>query len=305
MTRFRREEGQVTVMAALFLIVLVGMAGFVLDVGSWFREQRVAQATVDAAALAGAQALPGDTTSAGSLATSFAAKNGGVAGASISFSSRYTPNDTISVSQAKPTEGLFSQVFGFSTVTVHAHAKAISEVPEEALGAAPIVVNIKHQYLSGPGCPCFNVPTTLPLGKTGAPGSFTMLDLANSSSSGTVGAATLAAWIQNGYDKYLPTGVYFSDPGAKFNNSAIQSALGTRYGSDLLFPVYDTLVKEGSNAEYHVIGWAAFHLTLAQASGTSGALTGYFTSVIWQGIVSASGPSSAPDLGVHSVALVD
>jgi hypothetical protein len=48
-------------------------------------------------------------------------------------------------------------------------------------------------------------------------------------------------------------------------------------------------------------------LTLAQASGDSGSLSGYFTQVIWQGLVDPSGPSSPPipDLGVHSVALVD
>ena len=172
---------------------------------------------------------------------------------------------------------------------------------------APIAVNIAHQYLSGPGCPCFNVPTTLPLGKNGAPGSFTMLDLDNTTDTGTIGASTLAKWITKGFDQYLSLGTYFSDPGAKFNNSQIQNALQARYGSDLLFPVYDTLVNQGSNAAYHIIGWAAFHLTQTQASGTSGTLTGYFTSVIWKGVVSSTGqPNPAvPDLGVHSVALID
>ena len=305
MTRFHREEGQVTVMTALFMIVLVGMAGFVLDVGSWFREQRVAQATVDAAALAGAQALPADPSSANALAISFAAKNGGVAGASISFSSRYAPNDMITVTQAKPTAGLFSQVFGFSTVTVHAHAKAISEVPQAAFGVAPIAVNLAEQDLSGPGCPCFNVPTVLPLGKAGAPGAFGMINL-DSSKSGAAGVPVLADWIVNGYDKFLPLGGYFSDPGAKFNSSQIRNALESRYGTELLFPVYDTLSGNGANASYHIVAWAAFHLTLAQAGGNSGSLTGWFTRVIWKGIVGASGPpADVPDLGVHSVALVD
>lgn len=306
MMSFRREEGQVAVMAALFLIVLVGMAGFVLDVGSWFHEQRVAQATVDAAALAGAQALPGDPTNASALATGFANKNGGVAGATITIESSYAPNDTVRVTQAKPASGLFSKLFGFSSVTVHAHAAAISEVPQQTKYVAPIAVNITNPNLSGPGCPCFNTPATLPLGKTGAPGSFTMLDL-DDNANGTVGASTLADWIQNGYSNYLPLRDYYSDPGAKFNNSSIQGALQARYGTDLMFPVYDTLIGQGSNAEYHVVAWAGFHLLTAQASGTSGTLTGYFTQVVWQGIVSSPGHpySPVPDLGVHSVALID
>jgi hypothetical protein len=198
-------------------------------------------------------------------------------------------------------------VFGISTVTLRAKASAVSEVPAAARYVAPIVVNIKHPDLSGPGCPCFKVPTTLDLGKTGAPGAFALINLDNTDDTGTIGASTLADWIVKGYDKYLPLGGYFSDPGAKWNNNTIQDAMQARYGTDLLFPVYDTLIDEGSNAEYHILGWAGFHLTRAQSGGDTGSLDGYFTQVIWQGLVDMSGPSAPPipDLGVHSIALVD
>lgn len=309
MTAFRREEGQVVVMSALCLIVVVGMAGFVLDVGSWFRLQRATQSTVDAAALAGAQDLP-DTFAANSSARTFASNNGGVAGATITFASTYAANgvvDTIKVTQAKPATGLFSKLLGLSTVTVHAHAAAVTAVPLEAMYIAPIAVNINNANLSGPGCPCFTNAATLPLGKTGAPGSFTMLDL-NNDDTGTVGASTLADWIQNGFNGYLPLRDYYSDPGAKWNNNSIQAALAARYGTDLLFPVYDTLVGSGSNAEYHVIAWVGFHLTAAVAlDGTTGTLTGHFTKYIAKGIVASNGHPglNIPDLGVHSVALTN
>ena len=58
MKNLRSESGQVMVLTALFMVVMVGMTAFVVDVGSWFRAQRATQSTVDAAALAGAQALP-------------------------------------------------------------------------------------------------------------------------------------------------------------------------------------------------------------------------------------------------------
>ena len=56
-----------------------------------------------------------------------------------------------------------------------------------------------------------------------------------------------------------------------------------------------------------MIAWVGFHLQQVDASGTSGSLTGYFTRIIWQGIVSKSGPNTPaiPDLGVRSVALID
>ena len=307
MTRLRSADGQVTVMAAVLMVFLVAMVAFVLDVGSWFRQQRISQSTVDAAALAGAQVLPNDPGSATTLASTFANKNGGVLGATITIGSKWNTNDMITVKQTKSATGFFSKVLGINTVSVHAKASAVAAIPTQTLGIAPITVNILHPQLSGAGCPCFNVPTTLPLGKTGAPGAFALLDLDNDDTTGTVGASTLASWISKGYDSYLPLGVYFSDPGAKWNNSIIQNALIGRYNSDLLFPVYDTLVGSGSNAEYHVIAWVGFHLQNVDASGTSGSLTGYFTRIIWQGIVSQSGPSNPaiPDLGVRTVALID
>ena len=311
MTDLRNERGQVMVLTALFMVVMVAMTAFVVDVGSWFRAQRATQSTVDAAALAGAQALPSDPTTASSLAITYGDKNGGgVAGANITFDSKYAANDTIRISTKKDAPGFFSSVFGLGSVSVGAHATAVSGVPTSAEYVAPIVVNIKHPNLSGPGCPaaCFGPThlTTLPLGKTGAPGAFDLLNLNQNQTNGTVGTTTLADWIQNGYQKYLPLGGYFSDPGAKFNGNPFQAALNARIGTDLLFPVYDTLTGQGSNAVYHVIAWVGFHMLPGTTiQGNSGTLVGYFTKVIWQGILPASGPDNVPDLGAHSVALVD
>ena len=306
MTRLRREDAQVTVMAAFMMIALLGIAGLVLDVGSWFRQQRVSQATVDAAALAAAQDLPNSAT-AKATALGFAAKNDGVAGVNVVVKTTWTPNDTVVVTRSKPALGFFGKLFGINSVTVHAKATAVAEPPTQVSGAAPIVINKLHPMLAGSGCPCFNVPTTLPLGKTGAPGAFALINLNYADPTGTVGASTIASWIQKGYNGNLPIGQFYSDPGAKWDNSSIQNAIISRYGSDMLFPVYDTLIKPGSNAEYHVIGWASFHITSVTATGTSGSISGYFTKVIWQGVVNPGGPfnPNIPDLGVHSVALID
>ena len=74
--RARNEGGQAVVLTVVFLAVLLGMAALVLDFGSWYRADRSTQSTADSAALAGAQALPGSTSQAASLASSYAAKNG-------------------------------------------------------------------------------------------------------------------------------------------------------------------------------------------------------------------------------------
>ena len=213
MNTLRKEDGQVTVLAAVFIVVLLGMAGFVLDVGSWFRQQRAVQTTVDSAALAGAQALPGDPVNANALATNFAGKNGGVAGHDVTISTKWKPNDMITVTQTQSAAGFFSKLFGVNTVNARREGQRDHRVPAAARWVAPIVVNIKHPDLSGPGCPCFNSPTTLPLGKTGAPGAFTLIDLDNTDTTGTVGASTLADWIVKGYDKYLAARPVLLRPG--------------------------------------------------------------------------------------------
>jgi Flp pilus assembly protein TadG len=320
--RFRNESGQALILSVAFGIVLLGSVALSLDVGSWFRQHRQAQTTADAAALAGAQSLPsGDTSAATAAAQDYAGKNGGGVdlGNGITFRSDFTTNDTVVVRVTRTAPGFFS---GIDTTLVHAHAAARSAVPVSVAGAAPIVVNKSHQYLTGRDvngktCPCFGSgePTTIPLGKNGAPGSFAMVDLeayapANAngvctqSPNGNSGTSTVADWVLHGYNGYLQLGCYDSRPGADFNSNNVQSAMQQRKNSILLFPVYDVENGQGSNAHYHVIGWAAFYVTDFDSHGNSGDVYGYFTQVIWDGIQSSSGPGG-PDYGVHSIALVN
>jgi hypothetical protein len=301
--RLRCESGQVLVFATLFMTVLLGAAAVAIDVGTWYAEQRKAQAAADAAALAGAQALPWNGTTAIELAEGYAEANGGgVIEDGITLEHGFAPGDTIEVEVHRTAPGFFAKLFGIDTATVGATAAARAAVPAEARWAAPIVVNKLHPLLSGPGCPCFEVPTTLPLGKTGAPGAFALVNLDNEIN-GTVGASTIASWILTGFDGYLPLGGYLSDPGAAWNNSSIQAALAARFGSELLFPVYDTLTGTGSNAEYHVIGWVGYRLTAATSSGVSGSISGSFTRVIWDGIQNSTATTGV-DFGVRTINLV-
>jgi Flp pilus assembly protein TadG len=315
LSRLGNEDGQVLILVATGMVALVGMAALVVDVGSWFRQQRATQSIVDAAALAGAQALPTDPASAITIAKDYGAKNG-VAGeltdANISITSTYSTNDTITVTDSKPASFFFGGIFNALGFNISRTASAMVGAPSEAQYVAPIGVNILHPDLTGtPGCPCFgpNYTTTLPLDKTGAPGAFDMINLNYGQTTGTVGESTMASWIQNGYQKYLPLGGYFSDPGAKYNGNYIQAALNARVGTELLFPVYDTLIGSGSNASYHIIAWVGFYLESGSMNGSTGSLTGYFTHVVWQGVVppggGSTGSGTGPDLGVRSVALVN
>jgi Flp pilus assembly protein TadG len=299
---WRAESGQAIVLAAVWMAVLLGMAGFVIDVGSWYRQQRHLQSDADAAALAGAQELPTNVEAAGSFAQLYATKNGYTLPASdIKLSSDLAANDSITVNVDKAAPAFFSTIFGLASVNISANATARSDLLGQAKYVAPIVVNIKHPMLSGPSCPCFGEATTIPLGKSGAPGAFDLINL-DGARGGDGGPSTLADWILNGYNGYLGLGGYYSNPGAKFNAAAIQSALTARIGTVLLFPVYDTLTGGGAGAQYNVIGWVGFHLDSFDARGSSGSISGHFTTITWAGIPADPG-SSQPNLGARIVSL--
>jgi hypothetical protein len=311
----RREDAQATVLTLVFLVVLLGMAALVLDIGSWYRADRAAQSTADAAALAGAQALPEDAAKATTLAQQYATKNGGLGSGNVSLSAKIVSNDTITVSVKRPAPGFFSKLFGVRSVTVGATAVARSEGVSSVKYVAPITVHYKHALLNckGPSthptcAPTFGAATTLDLedlhqpgGGSGA-GAFGLINLNYGDPTGNVGADTLADWLLHGYGDYLPLGTYYSAPSANFNNSQFGDAMTQVLGKEVLFPVYRLLTGPGSNAKYDIIGWVGFVITGFNPSGSSGTITGYFSSYTANGIQVTSGGN--PYFGVKKVELV-
>jgi len=302
MTAARDERGQVFVLSAVIMTALIGMTALVLDVGSWFRAQRQLQATADAAALAGAQALPDSTQTASQWALSYANDNGGgVAAADVTFNG----SNQIGVVARKQSPGFFSRIFGINLVDVNAKAVARVDSPQEAKYVAPMVVSCNHELIQncdGKHTPTFNKDTTLNFDPMGAPGAFGMLNLAGGN--GTPGSSDEANWILHGFNKYLDVGDYRSDPGAKFSSQNILGALDDRVGTVLLFPVFRTLNLQGQNASYDIIGWIGFHLDSYVAHGNNATLTGYFTTFIAQGILADQGPGVPPSFGVKSIELI-
>ena len=303
----QNQRGQAFVITVLMITALLGLTALVLDAGSWFRAHRQLQATADAAALAGAQELPDSPGNANSLANDYATKNtSGLTGVTVSLSQSYVPNDTIRVHVTKPAEGFFSKIFGINSVDEGAGATARTAGMKSALYVAPIVVNQQPPMLNNCAGPCFGpgYQTTIPVSQTGAPGAFGLVNL-DPTTNGTTGASTLADWIVNGFDKYLDIGSYASDPGVKFNSNGIQDAMNARIGTEMLFPVYDTLTGTGSNAQYHIIGWVGFYVTGVDKNGNNGNVSGYFTRVIWTGIQPSSAGGGGPNYGARAVQLVD
>jgi Flp pilus assembly protein TadG len=311
----RSDRGQATVLTLVFLVVLLGMAALVLDMGSWFRADRATQSTADAAALAGAQALPENPGQATTLAQQYAVSNGGLGTGGVSISTKIVSNDTIKVTVTRSAPGFFSKVFGVRSVTVGSTATARSEGVSSVKYVAPVTVHYKHPLLNcrgpstHPTCnPTFGAETTLnledlhqPGGGSGS-GAFGLINLNYGDPSGNVGAGTLADWLLHGYADYLPIGTYYSAPSANFNNSQFQDAMTQVLGKEVLFPVYRLLTGPGSNAKYDIIGWVGFVVTSFNPSGSSGSITGHFTSYTANGVQVTTGGN--PYFGVKKVELV-
>jgi len=280
--RLRREQsGQVLVLTAVGMIGICGMAGFAIDVGAFYQAHRKQQAIADASALAAAGDLPLNTSKATTDARAYASKNGGsVSG--ISFSSTYMADDTVTVSATQTVPTTFLGVVGINSATVNVSTTVRAENLQTAVGAAPFGVINTQPELAGSGCPCFGASTTLDETKGPGPGGFGIINV--DGSRGGTSPGTLASWIENGCDcsQTVPVDLY-SDPGAKFNSSQVQSAMDNAVGRTLLFPVYDSTSGQGANLIYHVIGWTGFHITAWSAKGTAAVITGYFDHVDWEG----------------------
>lgn len=310
----RENRGQTVVLTVVFITGLLAMTGFVLDVGSWYRAHRAAQATADAAALAAAQALPESSTQARADALDYAGRNGGgVVSGNVTFSTHFVDGDTVKVRVERSAPGFFARMFGIDSVDLGAEAVARATAPGAAQYVAPIVVNIKHPLLPGGlGCdplscdPIFDEGTEVTLsnlhkpGGGDAAGAFGLIDLAQSG--GSVGASELSDWMQTGYTKSMPLGKYNSVPSAMFNSNEFREALSARLNSEILIPIYDSIKKSGSTAEYNIIGWIGFVPTGFTGGGDNGKVEGYFTRVVWKGIPAAS--ASQPGFGVKTISLV-
>jgi hypothetical protein len=273
-------------MLAVSIVALIACGAFVMDVGAWLQGHRATQAVADAAALAGAQALPVDTGAATAVALEYSTKNGGgVAGGDIQFASNTLTSDTIRVTARRSAPGFLSRVLGVSSVDLTADAEARAYNLGDAMYAAPFGIAKSEPFLSGSGCPCYEQETSFELNKVG-PGGFEIINI--DGSEGGIGPGTLASWIIEGLDTSMPLGWYSSDPGAKFDSSEVGDAMDSRVGSVLLFPVYDATAGNGANLQYRIVGWAGFFVTGWNAQGNNATISGYLEHVAWEGRISTS-----------------
>jgi hypothetical protein len=259
MRRLRDERGSVLAFTVIFIVVLLGVAALVIDVGSWFTEQRRLQSAADAATLAAAQDLP-DTTAASNDATTYAAAN-------VSGLNPWTPtfpsSSTISISFSKDAPGFFSKFLGINAMTVHAHAKATVGVPAGLKYVAPIAVKDTASCLFA-DTSCFGATKQLNFDESNLTSSkfgLVRLDCAGDTAtfcnSSSTGSSQLIDWINNGFGDVLQAHKWYAGvTGQKIGPLSAALSNAGNVGKTLLFPVFDR--ADPTAGAFHVIGFAAY-----------------------------------------------
>jgi hypothetical protein len=166
-TRPRRrpaaERGQTLPLICFFMVSLLGVSGMVLDLGNAYVQRRAVQNEADAAALAGADAIPnGGYTAAAQL---MAAKNGRP-GDQVSV--QFTGSDTLTVTVSRTAPTFLLKVFGKTSIPVSATAVAKIEALAAVHGhVSPYAVTV-NAYANGTGTTLF---------KESQPGAYGTIDL--------------------------------------------------------------------------------------------------------------------------------
>lgn len=149
---FHRSEGQSTVLLALAMTVIMGLAAIVADVAAVMVAKQRLQNAVDLAALAAAQDLP-DTAQAASTAADYVRRNASDATVDVTFPDA----DTVTVTASSTVTYTFARVLGYTTATVQAAGSAspgrIGQALDYALFSGSTTVTLtlngSNQYVGG------------------------------------------------------------------------------------------------------------------------------------------------------------
>jgi Flp pilus assembly protein TadG len=320
--RAEQEEGQVLVLAALFMTVLLGFAAFVIDFGGMASTKRQLQNAADAAALAGVASLPDDEDAAAAAAYEYAEKNEfgnpiTMGAPAIDSSGPGTGPNTISVAVSRTVDFQFGRVLGLTNRTITATAKArifrVTAIPVTAPSFFPFaiwagnteppsvqgtnVVFRGNQWSKAPNIKDFTQGCSSPK----KPANNCNWDINDQSFNGYF------HW-QNGSSviRITPAGeaLPVNQGGNAFGTAEIAS-LAYHYatGTPIVLPVVSYGTSQGSNLQIRIVSFACVRITDWDSNG----------SIDWRGdIVNCSVPGfydgtpPAPDLPAATVpALID
>lgn len=294
----KRERGSVAVLAAIAMTALLSITALVTDVGLLYLNRTQLTSVADAAALAGALNLPGDTDAARASALQFAAANGKNGdNVTVGFADG---NRTITVQAVRSVDMVFAKIFGLTNANVTAAAAAAVQPISTVNKVVPFGI-VWNDFVYGQS---YNLKEGAGSGYSGNYGALAL---------GGSGASTYRNNIINSYNGRLKIGQHvptetgnMSGPTANGVRERIRNHENETYDTAdkdssrlVVVPVIDSLAVNGSG-EVTIVGFAMFFLEGVGGNGTDSYVTGTFIHMYIPGESS----SDANNYGLVSSALV-
>ncbi|MBP2639435.1 MAG: hypothetical protein H6Q66_386 [Firmicutes bacterium] len=296
----KNSKGSVVIIVAAAMVVMLGFAALVIDVGAWYNGRVQLSNLADAAALAGAQDLP-DTAAAEGTARVYAAISPpGHAGDVITVDAQ---TDHITVDATRVAPSYFARVLGINNVTITAHARVNRGVAGSARSVVPL------GYVADPDQPFpltkgVEYPITLEAGE-GTKGNYLLLDFPVNPINIVPGPIYSSAggdfmnYIMYGYGGTIQVNSYvWSNTGLKVGQ--VSPAINYRVGDTVIVPVITKMSFDASTgkSEYLTWGFAAFQVTGYSGKTVKGKFLEFNTS--------DAGPGGNPaNLGLSYMRLVE
>ena len=288
------ERGAILILVVLLTVTLVAMAALVVDVGALLDERRQLQNGADAGAMAVAHGCglgACDVSLAQGLADANARDNASSATVTFPAGNRVKVNTSSRDSNGTILPYAFGQVLtGQKGRTVRATATAGWGPPASA-SALPLAISECDLQQLGIGN--YSVIT---FAKTSGP-------CVAKDTSGAFG------WLTASCPTTFSIGATVGgDPGSSGPSGCLV------INTDVLLPVFDTVTGTGRNTQYHIVGFAALHVTgwrfASNASsphpcGNSTCIAGTFINYVLNDPTGAgAGVGTGPGYGVSRIFLV-
>lgn len=313
----RGQRGQVLVLVAISMIVLIAIVGLVLDGGSSFAQRRSQQRGSDLAALAGANdlLLHGDVATAESVARGVATDNGydpARATIAVVVTPYQRAGGTVKVDVTQRHDNSFSSIFGITSWDIGVTATAVAGYVTGGAGVGPIIFSAKVFQANGEPIPVYT-QAGCPPAPVSPPENGCQFGTVNGDAPATSGAVPNGtnsdlAWTNYGTGNVNTTQVsniitgqsvinssltlndYIGQHNNGFHNALFQDVQQYLVGKDILVPITTEQVPGvpdgpascgalgGAPAGGGCFqGWAVFHV-VAAIGGSDKHIYGYFVS---------------------------
>ena len=268
-----RERGQVLVVFAIALLVILGVVGLAVDGGSTFAQRRNQQGATDLAALAAANEylINGNSSAATNTGRTIAADNAftdGVGWDERRGDDRHIQRHPDHHRHRQPTSQQHRRGRGHADLDGEHPGRGPRGFPDTAYGASPFI--FAASAFQDDGTPLYQTATDFGEGNGDVPNG--PLDFAwTNYGTGNVSTSDVRDIIQGNtvIDKTIQFGEYIGQHN-NGNHTALYSDVDTYLsGLDVPAPVVDT------NGNF--VGWSTFHV-ISASGGSSKHVTGYFVS---------------------------